>query len=85
MKPASPTAKISSITNLALASTESNTDITTLLAKCGALSATADATLMNGDQKGAMAAESAIGLAILVVLFRQRRSINVDDLDAMRG
>ncbi len=31
------------------------------------------------------AAESAIGLAILVVLFRQRRSINVDDLDAMRG
>ena len=54
-------AKISSITNLALASTESNTDITTLLAKCGALSATADATLMNGDQKGAMAAESAIG------------------------
>ena len=31
------------------------------------------------------AAESAIGLAILVVLFRQRRSINVEDLDAMRG
>ena len=31
------------------------------------------------------AAESAIGLAILVVLFRQRRSINVDHLDAMRG
>jgi NADH-quinone oxidoreductase subunit K len=31
------------------------------------------------------AAESAIGLAILVVLFRQRKSINVDDLDAMRG
>jgi NADH-quinone oxidoreductase subunit K len=30
------------------------------------------------------AAESAIGLAILVVLFRQRKSINVDDLDAMR-
>ena len=31
------------------------------------------------------AAESAIGLAILVVLFRERRSINVEDLDAMRG
>ena len=31
------------------------------------------------------AAESAIGLAILVVLFRQRRSINVEDLDTMRG
>ena len=31
------------------------------------------------------AAESAIGLAILVVLFCERRSINVEDLDAMRG
>ncbi len=31
------------------------------------------------------AAESAIGLAILVVLFRQKRSINVDDLDTLRG
>ena len=31
------------------------------------------------------AAESAIGLAILVVLFRERQSINVEDLDAMRG
>jgi len=31
------------------------------------------------------AAESAIGLAILVVLFRQRHSINVEELDAMRG
>jgi len=31
------------------------------------------------------AAESAIGLAILVVLFRQRRSINVEELDAMRA
>ncbi|MGQ0657823.1 MAG: NADH-quinone oxidoreductase subunit NuoK [Chromatiales bacterium] len=31
------------------------------------------------------AAESAIGLAILVVLFRSRRTINVDDLDAMKG
>jgi NADH-quinone oxidoreductase subunit K len=31
------------------------------------------------------AAESAIGLAILVVLFRDRRSINVEDLDSMRG
>nr|VFJ62942.1 MAG: NADH dehydrogenase subunit K [Candidatus Kentron sp. DK]VFJ63975.1 MAG: NADH dehydrogenase subunit K [Candidatus Kentron sp. DK] len=31
------------------------------------------------------AAESAIGLAILVVLFRNRRTINVRDLDAMKG
>jgi NADH-quinone oxidoreductase subunit K len=31
------------------------------------------------------AAESAIGLAILVVLFRERQSINVEDLDTMRG
>jgi len=31
------------------------------------------------------AAESAIGLAILVVLFRNRNSINVEDLDAMKG
>lgn len=31
------------------------------------------------------AAESAIGLAILVVLFRNRGSINVDDLDSMKG
>lgn len=31
------------------------------------------------------AAESAIGLAILVVLFRTRRSINVDELNMMRG
>jgi len=31
------------------------------------------------------AAEAAIGLAILVVLFRERRSINVEELDTMRG
>ena len=31
------------------------------------------------------AAESAIGLAILMALFRNRRTINVDDLDAMKG
>ena len=31
------------------------------------------------------AAESAIGLAILVVLFRSRRSINVQDLDVLKG
>jgi NADH-quinone oxidoreductase subunit K len=31
------------------------------------------------------AAETAIGLAILVVLFRNKRTINVDDLDAMKG
>ena len=31
------------------------------------------------------AAESAIGLAILVVLFRERSSINVEDLDTLQG
>ncbi|HLU07572.1 MAG TPA: NADH-quinone oxidoreductase subunit NuoK [Woeseiaceae bacterium] len=31
------------------------------------------------------AAEAAIGLAILVVLFRNRRSINVQELDSMKG
>jgi NADH-quinone oxidoreductase subunit K len=31
------------------------------------------------------AAESAIGLAILVVLFRTKRSINVDAMNVMRG
>lgn len=31
------------------------------------------------------AAEAAIGLAILVVLFRSRQSINVQDLDSMKG
>ena len=31
------------------------------------------------------AAESAIGLAILVVLFRNRASINVDELDTLKG
>ena len=31
------------------------------------------------------AAESAIGLAILIVLFRNRRTINVDDLDELKG
>ena len=31
------------------------------------------------------AAEAAIGLAILVVLFRSRNSINVEDLDVMKG
>ncbi len=31
------------------------------------------------------AAEAAIGLAILVVLFRNRRTINVNDLDTMKG
>jgi NADH-quinone oxidoreductase subunit K len=31
------------------------------------------------------AAESAIGLAILVVLFRERHSINVEDLNTLRG
>ncbi len=31
------------------------------------------------------AAEAAIGLAILVLLFRNRGTINVQDLDAMKG
>jgi len=31
------------------------------------------------------AAESAIGLAILVVLFRRRRGINVEELNTMKG
>jgi NADH-quinone oxidoreductase subunit K len=31
------------------------------------------------------AAESAIGLAILVVLFRERRSISVEDLNTLKG
>ncbi len=31
------------------------------------------------------AAEAAIGLAILVVLFRSKRSINVQDMDALKG
>ncbi|VAW94368.1 NADH-ubiquinone oxidoreductase chain K [hydrothermal vent metagenome] len=31
------------------------------------------------------AAEAAIGLAILVVLFRNKRTINVDDLNEMKG
>jgi NADH-quinone oxidoreductase subunit K len=31
------------------------------------------------------AAEAAIGLAILVVLFRNKRNINVEQLDALKG
>ena len=31
------------------------------------------------------ASEAAIGLAILVVLFRNRRTIDVDELDVMKG
>jgi NADH-quinone oxidoreductase subunit K len=31
------------------------------------------------------ASEAAIGLAILVVLFRNTRSIDVDDLDTLKG
>lgn len=31
------------------------------------------------------AAESAIGLAILIVLFRNRSTINVEDLDTLKG
>ncbi len=31
------------------------------------------------------AAEAAIGLAILVVLFRSKRSINVQDMDVLKG
>ena len=31
------------------------------------------------------AAEAAIGLAILIVLFRNRNTINVDDIDTLKG
>lgn len=31
------------------------------------------------------AAEAAIGLAILIVLFRNRQSINVEDMDTLQG
>jgi NADH-quinone oxidoreductase subunit K len=31
------------------------------------------------------AAEAAIGLAILVVVFRERRSVDVEDLDSLQG
>jgi len=31
------------------------------------------------------AAEAAIGLAILITVFRNYRSINVDDLDTLKG
>lgn len=31
------------------------------------------------------AAEAAIGLAILIVLFRSRNTINVEDLDSLKG
>ncbi|MBN4079388.1 NADH-quinone oxidoreductase subunit NuoK [Beggiatoa alba] len=31
------------------------------------------------------AAEAAIGLAILIVLFRNRRTINVEELDSLKG
>lgn len=31
------------------------------------------------------AAEAAIGLAILVVLFRERKNINIEQLDSMKG
>ena len=31
------------------------------------------------------AAEAAIGLAILIVLFRARRTINVEELDSLKG
>lgn len=31
------------------------------------------------------AAEAAIGLAILIVLFRNRRSIDVEDMDTLKG
>ncbi len=31
------------------------------------------------------AAESAIGLAIIIVLFRRRNTINIEDLDTLKG
>jgi len=48
----------------------------------------------NGDSAGQIfvffiltvaAAEAAIGLAILVVLFRNRQTINVEDIDTLKG
>ena len=51
-------------------------------------------SLFHGDIRGQVfvffiltvaAAESAIGLAILVVLFRKRKTINVADLDTLKG
>ena len=58
-----------------------------LLAACGADVAGAGAALrINGSTTvNPIAAEAAIGLAILVVLFRNRSTINVGDLDAMKG
>ena len=41
--------------------------------------------LLRGSVAVVAAAESAIGLAILVVLFRNLRTINVDDLDSLKG
>ena len=31
------------------------------------------------------AAETAVGLAILILIFRKKRSINVEDLDSLKG
>jgi NADH-ubiquinone/plastoquinone oxidoreductase subunit 4L len=42
-------------------------------------------SVLQGYYHTVAAAESAIGLAILVVLFRNRNTINVDDLDTMGG
>jgi hypothetical protein len=42
-------------------------------------------SVLQGYYHTVAAAESAIGLAILVVLFRNRNTINVEDLDTMKG
>ena len=39
----------------------------------------------SGGRLTVAAAESAIGLAILVVLFRNLKTIHVDDLDSLKG
>ena len=43
------------------------------------------APLAEAITESVAAAEAAIGLAILIVLFRTRRSINVQDLDRLKG
>ena len=51
-------------------------------------SPTVELSRLGGASKAVLtvaAAEAAIGLAILVVLFRNRKSINVQELNTMKG
>ena len=41
--------------------------------------------VLPADKQRWPAAEAAIGLAILVVLFRERSTIDVEDLDSLQG